>query len=117
MKTETYLFEKLNQPVTYYIGKNANDNVEVIEKSVNSSDLWFHAKDMSSCHVVAVMPYSIDKKQLRYIIKKGAILCKQHTLKLASIKNLEIIYTTLSNVKCTNIPGQVITQHVKTITI
>jgi hypothetical protein len=57
----------------------------------------------------------IDKKELRYVIKTGALLCKNNTNKLKSIKNVEIIYTQIKNITKTDIDGCVLTQNVKTI--
>ena len=59
----------------WWIGKGAED------------DLWFHAKDVSSCHVVCEVPDDIKKKkELMYIIKIGALLCKNNTQKLVLLQ-------------------------------
>ena len=52
------------------------------------------------------MPTNIvfDKKQTMYIIKQGAILCKQHS-KYKSMKKVNILYTDVQNVIPTNILG------------
>jgi hypothetical protein len=52
---------------------------------------------------------------LRYIITAGALLCKNNTNKLKSMKNVNIIYTKITNVVKTNVPGCVITKDTKTI--
>jgi predicted ribosome quality control (RQC) complex YloA/Tae2 family protein len=105
--------------VVYYIGTNALDNFSVIDMG-NTNDLWFHAKDVSSCHVVAKIPYTevkegIDKRQLKSIIKNGAFICKQNTSKLKSLNNVEFIYTKVQNVTKTKIPGLVTLTNQKTI--
>ena len=101
MKEETVYFD--NIAIVYYIGTNAEDNFAVIDKG-GPDDFWFHAKDVSSCHVVANLPDGIDKKRF---VKCGALLCKQNTNKLKNFDKVEIIYTTLNNVVKTDIPGLV----------
>ena len=114
MKTENILIKSLKREVIFYIGKKQTENFEVIDKG-KPDDLWFHAKDESSCHVVCEVPPDIDKKDLRYIITVGALLCKNNTNKLKSLKNVHIIYTQIKNVTKTDIDGCVLTQNVKTI--
>jgi predicted ribosome quality control (RQC) complex YloA/Tae2 family protein len=106
----------LNLTITYYIGKNANDNFKIIDEA-NINDIWFHIKDYPSCHVIAsISNQNIDRKNMKYIIKRGALLCKQKS-KYANIKNLEIIYTEIKNVSKTSTIGSVTTVNTKTITI
>jgi predicted ribosome quality control (RQC) complex YloA/Tae2 family protein len=114
MKTESIFIKEVKREVTYYIGKNQEENFSVIDKG-NPDDLWFHAADISSCHVVCEVPDDINKKELRYIITTGALLCKNNTNKLKSIKNVNIIYTKISNVVKTDVPGCVLTNNTKTI--
>lgn len=92
--------------VVYYIGTNALDNFAVIDKGA-PEDLWFHANDVSSCHVVAKINEVLDKRQLKSIIKKGALICKQNTSKLNTNDRVEFIYTRVQNVTKTKIPGLV----------
>ena len=114
MKTENIFINALKREVTFYIGKNQNENFEVIDKGLEN-DLWFHAAELSSCHVVCQVPTDIDKKELRYIITTGALLCKNNTNKLKSMKNVNILYTKIINVIKTDVPGCVITKDTKTI--
>jgi predicted ribosome quality control (RQC) complex YloA/Tae2 family protein len=115
MKTETIFVQPLKREVTFYIGKTQSENFDTIDKG-SENDLWFHAKDVSSCHVVCEVPDDITKKkELAYIIKIGAMLCKEHTNKLKSERNVEIIYTQIKNVTKTAVAGCVMTQNTKTI--
>jgi len=100
--------------VVYYIGTNAVDNFAVIDMG-DPHDVWFHAKGISSCHVVAKFPEGFDKQTMRAIIKKGALICKQNTSKLKSLNNVEIIYTKVKNVTKTDKPGLVTVTNQKTI--
>jgi predicted ribosome quality control (RQC) complex YloA/Tae2 family protein len=104
MKIETVFVKGLNRNITFYIGKNQKDNNIVIENS-SINDLWFHANEISSCHIIANIPSDITKKELHYIIKVGALMCKNNTNKLKKLKNVEIIYTQVKNITHTSIPG------------
>jgi predicted ribosome quality control (RQC) complex YloA/Tae2 family protein len=115
MKTEIVFINALKREVTFYIGKNQSENFEVIDKGAND-DLWFHAADISSCHVVCQVPSDIDKNKLRYIITTGAILCKNNTNKLKTMKNVNIIFTKIYNVVKTGVPGCVVATNTKLIT-
>ena len=115
MKTEIIYVPSLKREITFYIGKNQGENFATIDKGAED-DLWFHAKDVSSCHVVCEVPDDIKKKkELMYIIKIGALLCKNNTQKLVSISNVEFIYTQIKNVTKTDVAGCVTTQNTKTI--
>jgi predicted ribosome quality control (RQC) complex YloA/Tae2 family protein len=116
MKSETIFIKAINRYINFYIGKSKNENFEVIDKG-NAHDLWFHAKNISSCHVISIIPDDItDKKNLKYIIKIGALLCKNNTNKLKGLQNIEITYTKIKNIIKTNILGQVEVLESKTIT-
>lgn len=118
MKTIQILFSNIIEPIEYRIGKNAQNNFEIID-SGNSNDLWIHAKDSPSCHVIVNIPENIretlDKKQIITIIKKGADFCKENTVGLKSKKNVVFIYTKLCNVTKSNVVGMVYTDNVKYI--
>ena len=114
MKTENIFIDALKREVIFYIGKSQSDNFKVIDLG-KEDDLWFHAKNESSCHVVCELPEDIDKKELRYIIKVGALLCKNNTNKLKSFKNVEIIYTQIKNITKTSVEGCVLTNNTKTV--
>jgi len=116
MKTKVLFVKELNREITFYIGENKNENFDVIDLG-KPDDLWFHVNNMSSCHVVAILPEDIEKKDLRYIIKIGAILCKTNTKKLKSLNNIEIIYAQIKHVVKTLIPGYVEILSGKTIII
>ncbi len=116
MKTENIFIEPLKREIVYYIGKNQKENFEVIDKGAEN-DLWFHAANESSCHVVCEVPNDIDKSDMRYIIKMGALLCKSNTNKLKSQKDVEFIYTKIENVFKTEVEGCVQTKNVKSIIV
>ena len=104
MKTEKLFLQGLNREITFYIGQNKNENFDVIDKG-DPDDLWFHANEISSCHVVAIIPKDISSKELKYIIKAGALLCKRYTSKLKNLPDIEIIYTQVKNIEKTEYLG------------
>lgn len=116
MKKEVIDFEDFE--ITYYIGQNSRENFDVIDKGFED-DLWFHSKDESSCHVVALLPKDItfEKKEINMIIKEGALLCKMNTNKISNLSNVPIIYTEIKNLIKTKQKGTVLTQNTKTIIV
>ena len=104
MKTEALYLQGLNREITFYIGQYKNENFDVIDKG-EPDDLWFHANEISSCHVIAIIPKDITRKDLKYIIKAGAMLCKKHTNKLKSLSEIEVIYTQVKNIEKTQYLG------------
>ena len=116
MKNEVIYLKNINRDITYLIGTNAQDNFDVIDSS-DPDDIWFHVKDLPSCHVVAKIPDDItDRKEILSIAKRGALLCKQYS-KYASTQNLEIIYTRIINVEKTKVPGRVYTTETKVVKV
>lgn len=130
MRTVTRFIPSIGETILYKVGRNAKNNVEIIEDS-HPEDIWFHVSKESSCHVVAVMnleyhnnkcnglydpekeylrynfiPDNLTKKQFMHIIKQGAVICKEYS-KCKSEKNVEIIYTNVENVIPTNVVGTV----------
>jgi len=118
MLVKEVFISKLNLDITFVIGQNAAENFQIIDDS-QPDDLWFHVAEFPSCHIVAkindIMD-NINRKDIKYIVKQGAILCKQHS-KYKSVKNLDINYTEISNVQKTDIVGSVITSNTKIIKI
>ena len=55
MKTVNIYFPEFKKEISYLIGQNARDNFAVIDEG-NEDDIWFHAKDDSSCHVICILP-------------------------------------------------------------
>lgn len=116
MLIEEIFINKLNVNIKYLIGKNANDNFNIIDIS-SPNDIWFHLSDYPSCHIIASIDYLIlNKKELMYIIKQGSILCKKYS-KYNNQKKIEVIYTTIKNIQKTKILGTVISTNTKSIFI
>lgn len=105
MKTSTVQIPTKKE-ITFYVGENAQDNMNVLNIG-KDTDIWFHAHETSSCHVIALMPEQYTKKEKGYIIKIGARLCKQSTKKLTREKETMINYTRLKNIAKTEVVGMV----------
>jgi predicted ribosome quality control (RQC) complex YloA/Tae2 family protein len=118
MKTESVYFIELDKEISYLIGQNAKDNDTVINEG-DANDIWFHAKSVSSSHVVCILPDDLvlDEKEKKMLIRKGAELCKAATNKLAALHKVPIIYTEIKNITKTKTHGLVNTKNTKTIVI
>lgn len=106
MKTEVIFVQGINREITFYIGRQQNENHKVIDMGADD-DLWFHASDIPSCHVIAIIPPDIDSKDMKYIITTGAVLCKKYTNKIKSLLNVEFVYTKVKNLEKLSVPGSV----------
>lgn len=95
----------LKKNITYLIGLDSVGNFSIIDMSA-STDLWFHLEDKPSPHVIAKIQDNLSKKELSYIVKQGAILCKSRS-KYKSEKKIPINYTNVGNIKKTSVIGSV----------
>jgi predicted ribosome quality control (RQC) complex YloA/Tae2 family protein len=114
---KTIFIQSIQTNIDFIVGKNAKQNFEIIDDA-KQNDLWFHIENESSCHVIAQLPeeHSWDKKQLRHIVKQGAVLCKAHS-RYKSDKNVPIIYTTIQHLTKGDTIGSVIATNTKSVVI
>jgi predicted ribosome quality control (RQC) complex YloA/Tae2 family protein len=112
MKTE--LFNYNNKIYTIIIGKNKNENWEIIDDSCES-DIWFHISELPSCHVILKNTEKINSIP-RTVIKRCAYLCKINS-SAKTISKCDVIFATISNVKKTNIVGQVSVKESKIVSV
>jgi predicted ribosome quality control (RQC) complex YloA/Tae2 family protein len=112
MKTE--LFNYNNTIYTIIIGKNKNENWAIIDDA-SGTDLWFHISEMPSCHVLLK---NDEKLRLvpRQVIKRCAYLCKINSA-AKTVPKCDIVYATISNVKKTDIVGQVTVTQSKMVSV
>lgn len=96
---------KLNIEVEFVVGKNAKENFDIIDDA-EDHHIWFHIHNAPSCHVIAKLDVELTKKDFKYVVKQGAVLCKQHS-KFNTQKNVEIVYTIIKHVNKTDVPGSV----------
>jgi len=106
---------QIRGPVEYVIGKNAQDNFDIIDDA-EEYQMWFHIEGAPSGHVIAKIDDNLDKKQMRYIIKQGAVICKQVS-KFASAKDVNIVYARVGDVEKTDTLGKVNVKKSKTVSI
>lgn len=130
----TRFIPSLKINLVYKIGKNAKNNFEIIDES-DPNDIWFHLKEVSSCHVIACLKNiqyttrddelpnfydidfdTLDKKEKQQIITQGALLCKQYS-KLKTAKNVDVIYTKIHDIQKTDVPGSVFTKNTKIVVV
>jgi len=115
MRSQTIFIQGLNMKITYLIGENKADNFHVIDNS-SPNDIWIHANHISSCHVVCKMPDGIKRKDIRYIIKASALLCKKYTGKLNGLVT-DFVYCKMSDVRKTDVIGCVSVSNSKNIIV
>lgn len=104
--------------ITYkiWIGKNAQDNWDIISKSVQN-DIWFHLDNVPSPHVILKIPEDFKLKVVpKQVLNKCAVLCKNYS-NYDQIKKIKVIYTEIKNVTKGDKVGSVMTHKTKTITL
>lgn len=102
-----------NKTYSIIIGGNQCENTNLIKIST-LDDIWFHVDELPSCHVI-MKNYENLNSIPRQVIKRCAYLCKINTNSAKSLPKCKVIYTTISNIQTTNIPGQVIAKNIKSI--
>ena len=108
MKHIIHSFSNIPFAIEYHIGKNSRENTHILNLA-DRNDLWFHAKNYPSCHVIAHIPRTIKltKKQRMTIIKMGCMLCKINTHSLINYHKIGINYTEIKNIEKSEIDGTV----------
>lgn len=114
MREESVVIPSINRTIVFKIGKNAKDNHDIIDEA-SGDDMWFHVDERTSCHIIASIPEDITRKEMKYIIKQGAVLCKKYSY--PNIKKLGINYARIKNVTKTEVPGEVIVKEESKIVI
>lgn len=96
------------------IGKNAQENWDIID-AASSEDIWFHIEDYPSPHVILKIPDDYKLKKIpKKILIQCALKCKIHS-KYNNVKNINIIYTKIKNIKKGDYVGSVITSNTSII--
>ena len=119
MKHIVHSFSNIPVAIEYYIGNNARENTHILNLA-SRQDIWFHAEDHPSCHVIARVPQNsikLTKKQKMTIIKMGCMLCKSNTNSLKNEKNINMNYTEVKNVEKSETAGTVYTSNLKVYTV
>lgn len=113
--TDNYIIKNIfieenNKEYLILIGKNAKGNETIIKMSHQDS-IWFHFDKISSAHIILQNYGDIIPKRYLNQVAKMLFEYKKNTP-----KNSNVIYTTVKNVKLTNILGSVIPKNTKIIT-
>jgi len=105
MKTEIFTHE--NKEYEIYIGKNKEENWQLIDAS-KPDDVWFHIDNQPSCHVVLKNTDEVKLRDIpRQVLKRAAYLCKINSAAKTQSK-CDVIYAPISAITKTNIVGQVV---------
>jgi predicted ribosome quality control (RQC) complex YloA/Tae2 family protein len=98
---------------TYFIGRNARENWQLLD-SAEPFDIWFHLDKQSSPYVILQVR---DTKEVPYgALVEGARLCKEYS-KAKNDKSVPVIYCTVENLKKGKMLGEVITKNTKRLNI
>lgn len=111
MKEERIIDYKIDKEMIYWIGENAQDNWDIVDKS-DKNDIWFHLADHPSAHVILKMNDLILKKISKGTLKYCAIQCKKHSKfsNISSKQKMRVVYTEIRNVSKGDKPGAVHTK-------
>ena len=119
MKNITRHIDCLKIDILYTVGGNAQENHDIID-AAQPDDIWFHISNQPSCHVIASMPTDriISKPELHRILKQGALICIQHSNIVVSKSNkTDVEWTRIENVTKMDIPGKVLAEKVRIISV
>lgn len=111
MKEDKITDRNLDLELIYWIGENAQDNWDIIDKA-NPKDIWFHLANEPSAHIILRLPEDI--KNIRKQLSKQTLLhcgmvCKQHS-KFATAPKKKVVYTEILNISKGDKPGAVFTR-------
>ncbi len=99
MKTHTHKIG--TQTFDIYVGTNAKENWDLIDKS-DPDDLWFHVDDLPSSHVFVREILSETSSEIpdypNQIISLAGDYCKSQS-KYKNMTKLKIIYAPISKIK------------------
>ncbi len=86
------------------IGQNAEEN-DLIISEAKQTDVWFHLANLPSCHVIlsCSKEFPVTKSMINYC----CLLTKENT-KYKDLQKVKVNYTTIKNVKKTDVKGKVI---------
>jgi predicted ribosome quality control (RQC) complex YloA/Tae2 family protein len=104
MKIE--IFTHQTKEYTISLGKNKEENWQLID-AASPADIWFHIEDHPSCHIILKNTEKIKMRDIpKQVIKRCAYLCKINSAAKTMAK-CNVIYAPISEVKKTEIVGQV----------
>lgn len=103
--------EYQNNNINFYVGENAKDNWNMLEK-FQQNHIWFHLDKFSSPYVI-MESNDLSKTNLIF----GANLCKENS-SYKNLKKIKIIYCSLKQLKkCSKIGEVLISGKIKFLVI
>ena len=90
-----------NDSIIYKLGKNAKENFELIDNSLETY-WWFHLDDYPSGHCI------IESSSIDYSMALIAAKLVKENSKVKTEKNIKVVYTQLKNIKKTKNLGEVL---------
>jgi hypothetical protein len=100
--------------VKYFIGNNAQENWDLLDKSqkINQDYIWFHLNSFPSCYVIMYSTIKdleslYSQNEIEEFLNYGANLCKENS-KYSYLNDLKILYSPLKKIKKTEKVGEVI---------
>ena len=110
VKIATVFDELCKKDLNIMIGESAQDNVDIIHQA-RQFDLWFHVKNVPSCHVVLQLPTSKSK-----VSRSTLIHCKQLCINNSSKSNdnSDVICSSIKHIKKGEKLGSVYSKSSKT---
>ena len=112
MKTELFVHD--SNEYTIIIGKNKQDNFNIIDDAFDT-DIWFHVDGEPSSHVILKNDAKMRDKP-KQVNKRCAYLCKINS-KSKTQKECAVIYTSISNVTKKEVVGQVAVCSYKSVNV
>ena len=106
MKEETIWIQGLKRNIIFRIGQNKEENHALV-LGAQAHDMWFHVEGKSSCHVVACVPEGLSRKERGYIVRRGAVICRDCYCSKGSAgaANVSIVYAKIKHVIPTDVVG------------
>ena len=113
VKTVAVFDELCNKELNIFIGESAQDNFHIINQA-RQYDLWFHVKNVASCHVILQLPTSKSKIS-KQTLNRCKELCIENSLKAND--DSDVIYSTIKHIKKGEKLGSVYTKGSRTVTL
>lgn len=115
MKTEYIMDNQISVLMIYWIGENAQDNWDIIDRA-DDNDIWFHLADYPSAHVILRTENITINKISKRTFTQCALQCKRNSKILQQNKSkARVIYTQIKNITKGDKLGSVYTKAKKYI--
>ena len=95
--------------IKFYIGENAKDNWELLDKSkeINENYIWFHLNSFPSPYVIMYATMDDIKTLRNSYLNYGGIICLENS-KYSYLHDTKIIYSELKKLKKGDKVGEIV---------